>query len=92
MTLRNDPFDIEVTPELIVRAYQAGIFPMSEDAEDEDLFWVSPEWRGIMPLDGFHTSKSLKKAMRKSGWDIRVDTDWDGIIEGCATVGADRST
>lgn len=89
---RNDPFDIDVTPELIVRAYRAGIFPMSEDAADEDIFWVSPEWRGIMPLDGFHASKSLRKAMRRSGWDIRVDTDWDGIIEGCATVGADRST
>ncbi|KKB77944.1 leucyl/phenylalanyl-tRNA--protein transferase [Devosia soli] len=87
-----DPFDIEVTPELIVRAYRAGIFPMSEDAADEDLFWVSPEWRGIMPLDGFHASKSLRKAMRKSGWEIRVDTDWNGIIEGCATVGEDRST
>lgn len=92
MTLPTDPFDIEVTPELIVRAYRAGIFPMAEDATDEDLFWVSPELRGIMPLDGFHASKSLRKAMRTSGWDIRVDTDWDGIIEGCATVGADRET
>lgn len=89
---RADPFDIEVTPELIVRAYSAGIFPMAEDAEDEDLFWVSPELRGILPLDGFHASKSLRKAMRKSGWDIRVDTEWDGIIEGCATVGDDRAT
>ncbi|KRA99670.1 leucyl/phenylalanyl-tRNA--protein transferase [Devosia sp. Root685] len=92
MARPTDPFDIEVTPELIVRAYRAGIFPMAEDATDDDLFWVSPELRGIMPLDGFHASNSLKKAMRKSGWDIRVDTDWDGIIEGCATVGEDRST
>ena len=92
MARRTDPFAIEVTPELIIRAYRAGIFPMAEDATDEDLFWVSPELRGIMPLDGFHASKSLKKAMRTSGWDIRVDTDWDGIIEGCATVGADRET
>ena len=90
MTQQADPFDIEVTPELIVRAYRAGIFPMAEDAEDEDLFWVSPEMRGIMPLDGFHASKSLRKAMRKSGWTVKVDTDWHGIIEGCATVGEDR--
>jgi len=75
-----------------VRAYRAGIFPMAEDAADEDLFWVSPEWRGIMPIKGFHASKSLRKAMRKSGWTIKVDTDWHGIIEGCATVGKDRST
>ena len=90
MTQQADPFDIEVTPELIVRAYRAGIFPMAEDAEDEDLFWVSPEMRGIMPLDGFHASKSLRKAMRKSGWTVKVDSDWHGIIEGCATVGEDR--
>jgi leucyl/phenylalanyl-tRNA---protein transferase len=87
-----NPFDIEITPELIVRAYRAGIFPMAEDADDEDLFWVSPEMRGILPLDGFHLSASLRKAMRKSGFAIRVDTDWHGVIEGCATVGADRST
>jgi len=90
MARRTDPFAVEITPELIVRAYRAGIFPMAEDATDEDLFWVSPEERGIIPLDGFHASKSLRKAMRKSGWTIRVDTDWDAIIEGCATVGDDR--
>ena len=90
MTQQADPFDIEVTPELIVRAYRAGIFPMAEDAEDEDLFWVSPEMRGIMPLDRFHASKSLRKAMRKSGWTVKVDSDWHSVIEGCATVGEDR--
>ena len=92
MAGRADPFSVEITPELIVRAYRAGIFPMAEDADDDDLFWVSPELRGIMPLDGFHASRSLRKAMRKSGWTIRVDTDWDGIIEGCASVGQDRHT
>jgi leucyl/phenylalanyl-tRNA--protein transferase len=92
MARRTDPFAIELTPELIVRAYRAGIFPMAEDAADNDIFWVSPDMRGIIPLDGFHASKSLRKAMRKYGWDIRVDTDWDGVIEGCATVGEDRDT
>src|SRR5215217_8714029 len=92
MARRQDPFDIEITPELIIRAYQAGIFPMSEDAEDEDLFWVSPEMRGIIPLDGFHLSTSLRKSIRKSGFVVKVDTDFDAIIEGCATVGADRDS
>jgi leucyl/phenylalanyl-tRNA--protein transferase len=78
------PFDIEITPELIIRAYRAGIFPMAEDAEDEDLFWVSPEMRGIIPLDGFHLSTSLRKAIRKSGFVVKVDTDFDSIIDGCA--------
>lgn len=86
------PFDIEITPELIVRAYRAGIFPMSEDAEDEDLFWVSPEMRGIIPLDGFHLSTSLRKAIRKSGFTVKVDSDFEAIIESCATVGEDRDT
>ncbi|KKB09645.1 leucyl/phenylalanyl-tRNA--protein transferase [Devosia chinhatensis] len=92
MARRTDPFAVEITPELIIRAYRAGIFPMAEDAGDEDLFWVSPEQRGIIPLDGFHASRSLRKAMRKSGWAIRTDTDWEGVIEGCATVGEDRHT
>lgn len=78
------PFDIEITPELIIRAYRAGIFPMAEDAEDEDLFWVSPEMRGIIPLDGFRLSTSLRKAIRKSGFSVKVDTDFEAIINGCA--------
>lgn len=92
MARHTDPFSVELTPELIIRAYRAGIFPMAEDATDSDVFWVSPDLRGILPLDGFHASKSLRKAIRQSGWTIRVDSDWDGIIEGCATVGADRDT
>jgi leucyl/phenylalanyl-tRNA--protein transferase len=92
MARRQDPFDIEITPELIIRAYRAGIFPMSEDAEDEDLFWVSPEMRGIIPLDGFRLSTSLRKAIRKSGFVIKVDTDFDAIIDGCAQPDAGRET
>ena len=90
MARRTDPFDIEITPELIVRAYRAGIFPMSENAESTDVFWVSPEMRGIIPLDGFIASTSLRKALRKNPFSVRVDTDFEAIIEACATVGADR--
>ncbi|MCS6758741.1 MAG: leucyl/phenylalanyl-tRNA--protein transferase [Candidatus Devosia euplotis] len=89
---RPNPFDIEITPELIVSAYRAGIFPMSEDAEDEDLFWVSPELRGIIPLDGFRLSTSLRKAIRKSSFVVRVDTDFPAIIQACARVDVDRDT
>ena len=90
MARRNDPFDIEITPELIVRAYRAGIFPMSESAGSTDVFWVSPEQRGILPLGGLVVSTSLRKAIRKSPFTVRVDTDFEAIIEGCATVGEDR--
>jgi leucyl/phenylalanyl-tRNA--protein transferase len=87
-----NPFDVEITPELIIRAYRAGIFPMAEDAADEDLFWVSPDMRGIIPLDGFHLSASLRKAIRKSPFSVKVDSDFAATIEGCATVGADRNS
>lgn len=92
MARRQDPFDIEITPELIIRAYRAGIFPMSEDAGDDDIFWVSPEMRGIIPLDGFHLSTSLRKAIRKSGFTVRVDTDFEAIIAACAEPDGGRET
>jgi leucyl/phenylalanyl-tRNA--protein transferase len=90
MSRKADPFAIELTPELILRAYQAGIFPMAEDASSPDLFWVSPEKRGILPLDGFLISHSLRKTLRRHPYELRVDTDFDAIIEGCATEGEDR--
>lgn len=92
MSHKADPFDVEITPELIVRAYRAGIFPMAEDAEDDDIFWVSPEQRGIIPLDGFKTSTSLRKALRSNQFSVRVDSDFPAVIEGCATAGADRES
>ena len=92
MSRRTDPFAVELTPELILRAYQAGIFPMAEDAESDDLFWVSPQQRGIIPLDGFHVSHSLKKLLRRHSFAVRVDTDFAGVIEGCATEGSERDS
>jgi leucyl/phenylalanyl-tRNA--protein transferase len=92
MTRKPDPFAIELTPELIIRAYGAGIFPMAEDARSPDLFWVSPEHRGIMPLDRFHISKSLRKTLRSHHFSVRVDSDFEAVIEGCATSGTDRGS
>lgn len=92
MTKKPDPFAIELTPELIIRAYAAGIFPMAEDAGSPDLFWVSPEKRGVLPLDGFHVSKSLRKTLRQHTWTVRVDTDFEATIEGCVTAGEDRDS
>jgi leucyl/phenylalanyl-tRNA---protein transferase len=92
MSRKPDPFAIELTPELIVRAYAAGIFPMAEDASSSEVFWVSPERRGILPLDGFHVSKSLKKRLAHNPFEVRVDSDFDATIEGCATAGEDRDS
>lgn len=92
MSRKTDPFAVELTPELIVRAYQAGIFPMAEDAASDDVFWVSPERRGIIPLDAVHISRSLRKTLRSHPYAVRVDTDFAGVIEGCATSGTERET
>ncbi len=92
MSRKTDPFAIDLTPELIVRAYQAGIFPMAEDADSPDLFWVSPQKRGIIPLDAFHISRTLRKTLRTHSYAVKVDTDFAGVIEGCATAGVDRDT
>lgn len=92
MSRKTDPFALDLTPELIIRAYQAGIFPMAEDAGSPDLFWVSPQHRGIIPLDRFHVSKSLRKRLKSHQFSIRIDTDFDAVIQGCATAGADRDT
>ncbi|MEO8759159.1 MAG: leucyl/phenylalanyl-tRNA--protein transferase [Devosia sp.] len=92
MSRKTDPFAVEPTPELILRAYQAGIFPMAEDASSDDLFWVSPEQRGIIPLDAFHISQSLRKVLKHHKYLVRVDSDFGAVIRGCATAGTDRDT
>lgn len=88
----DDPFALELSPDLIVRAYKAGIFPMAEDAEATDLFWVCPEERGIMPLDGFHVSKSLRKRIKSTNWQVKADTNFAATIHGCANYGTERQS
>lgn len=92
MSRKTDPFAVELTPELILRAYQAGIFPMAEDASSEDLFWVSPQLRGIIPLDAIHISKSLRKTLKTHPYSVKIDTDFPAVIEGCATAGTERDS
>jgi len=74
----------ELTPELLLRAYRAGIFPMAESADDPELFWVDPKRRGILPLDGFHLSRRLRRVVRQDRFEIRVDSDFRGTLAGCA--------
>ncbi len=68
----------------ILNAYARGIFPMSEARDDDQIFWVDPEQRGVIPLDGFRISRSLRKTILRDPYDIRIDTDFVGVIEGCA--------
>ncbi len=76
--------DMVLTPQILMQAYANGIFPMSESRDDPELFWVDPTQRGIMPLDGFHISRSLARRVRTTGFRVSVDSDFEGVIEGCA--------
>lgn len=73
-----------LTPDILLRAYAAGVFPMSESRDDPEVFWVDPRRRGVFPLDGFHISRSLAKRMRRTTWALSVDRDFAGVVRGCA--------
>jgi leucyl/phenylalanyl-tRNA--protein transferase len=73
-----------VTPRILLRAYAVGLFPMGEDAGDDHLHWFDPRERGIFPLDGLQVSKSLAKAIRAAPYEIKADTDFNGVLAGCA--------
>ncbi|WP_440983412.1 leucyl/phenylalanyl-tRNA--protein transferase [Shinella sumterensis] len=80
----------EITPDLLLRAYSIGLFPMADSADDPELFWVEPDMRGVIPLDGFHVSRSLAKAIRQKPFDIRFDTAFDAVVAACAQAAPDR--
>lgn len=73
-----------LTPQMLLHAYQAGIFPMAESRDDPELFWVDPRQRGILPLDGFHISRSLAKRLRTATWEIQLNKDFNGVVAACA--------
>jgi leucyl/phenylalanyl-tRNA--protein transferase len=71
-------------PALLLRAYAAGIFPMAEHRDDAEVFWVDPPRRGVLPLDGFHLSRSLARRMRRGGYTVTLDADFAGVVDACA--------
>jgi leucyl/phenylalanyl-tRNA--protein transferase len=76
--------DLALTPELLLNAYAAGVFPMSEGRHDPEIFWVDPQRRGVLPLDGLHISRSLAKRMRRGGYEVTLNTDFAGVLDACA--------
>ncbi len=86
----SDEILLEITPQVLLKAYACGIFPMAESADDPGMFWVEPEMRGILPLDSFHIPRSLKKSMRKNTFEIRFDTDFRKVVDYCAEENATR--
>jgi leucyl/phenylalanyl-tRNA---protein transferase len=79
-----DSASSEITPEVLLRAYSCGIFPMAESADDPTLFWVEPELRGIIPLDGFRVSSRLARTVRSEVFRVTVNTAFARTIDGCA--------
>jgi leucyl/phenylalanyl-tRNA--protein transferase len=82
---------IDITPEVLLKAYACGIFPMAESADDPALYWIEPEKRGIIPLDRFHVPSRLARTVRSSRFTVAVDRDFDAVVNGCAQPMPDRS-
>ena len=85
MSRRNQGFT-KITTEMVLRAYSIGIFPMAETADDPSIHWIEPKRRGIIPLDGLHVSRSLAKLIRSDRFQVTIDTDFQSVIEACATT------
>ncbi|TVR09746.1 MAG: leucyl/phenylalanyl-tRNA--protein transferase [Salinarimonadaceae bacterium] len=81
---------VEITPDILLRAYAAGVFPMAESADDPGIFWVEPRERGVIPLDTFHVGRRLARTVRSDAFSIRFDCDFESVIAGCAEPAPDR--
>jgi len=81
---------IRLTPDILLKAYAAGIFPMAETADDPELFWVDPRWRGILPLDAFHMPRRLRRVVRQGHFTVRCDTAFEAVMRGCAEASDKR--
>jgi leucyl/phenylalanyl-tRNA--protein transferase len=81
---------IEITPEVLLKAYACGIFPMAESAQDPALYWIEPELRGIIPLDRFHVPVRLARTVRADRFMVTVNRDFDAVIDGCSEASAGR--
>lgn len=81
---------VELTPDLLLKAYAYGVFPMAERRGADELFWVDPKRRGVLPIDAFHLSKRLARTVRQDIFTVRINTAFDAVIEGCAESGPRR--
>ncbi len=82
--------ELYLSPEVLLRAYAAGIFPMAEGAADKGVFWVDPHMRGILPLDAFHVPRRLRRTLRKQPFEVRVNTAFERVIGECAAPAPGR--
>jgi leucyl/phenylalanyl-tRNA--protein transferase len=82
---------LDLTPEVLLKAYACGIFPMAENADDPALFWIDPPKRGIIPLDAFHIPSRLARTVRNTPLRVVCDHDFGPVIDGCAASGPKRA-
>lgn len=81
---------VEITPDLMLRAYRHGLFPMAETREGDRLYWLDPERRGVLPLNGFHLSKRLLRTVLSGPYEVSADRDFAAVIAGCARAAPGR--
>lgn len=91
MTSVNDIM-VDITPQVLLKAYSCGIFPMAESADDSALYWIEPERRGILPLDNIHISRRLSRTIRQENFEVRIDNDFEAVIDGCAEARPGRQS
>lgn len=87
----NTETDGEITADILLRAYAYGVFPMGESRDDPSLYWVDPQERGIIPLNGFKLPRKLRSAVRKSPFKVTIDTEFRAVMEACALPAPGRS-
>jgi leucyl/phenylalanyl-tRNA--protein transferase len=87
-----DDIVIEITPQVLLKAYACGIFPMAESAEDPALYWIEPQQRGILLLDQMHVPRRLARTIRSGQFEVKVDSNFEGVISGCAASRPGRRT
>ena len=80
----------ELTSDILLRTYAAGIFPMAESADDPAIFWVDPDQRGVLPIDTFHIGRKLQATLRSNRFEVKVDTAFEDVIRECGAAHAGR--
>ena len=88
---RRESVHVEITPEVLLKAYACGIFPMAENADDPSIYWIEPEQRGIIPIERFHLPKRLARTVRSDQFSVHVDRDFEAVMDGCAEPNVGRA-
>jgi leucyl/phenylalanyl-tRNA--protein transferase len=81
---------LQITADILLRAYASGLFPMARSRQDPKVYWVDPDMRGVLPLDGFHVPRSLRKTLRRAPFEVTVDRAFADVVRGCAEPVPDR--